>query len=286
MVQLYSDASFDTSRCITHRYSTSFSSAVSLLHPTIRDDIYGIYGFVRLVDEVVDSFTDYPQKELFTELYTELNRALERGISTNPVVYAFVQVVLHCNIERTLIESFMASMESDLNERKALSEQELSTYIYGSAEVVGLMCLRVFTKYRPTLYDELQESARTLGAAFQKVNFLRDLKTDYIELDRIYFPQFAHATFTNKNKAEIIEQIERDFETAYKGIVRLPNCCKTGVMVAYNYYKELLQRIKETPIETLICQRVRVNNIDKAYLLLRTLCFNRWGSYRPKQNKK
>lgn len=283
MVQLYTDASFDTARCIAHRYSPSLSSAISLLHPTIRDDIYGIVSFVRLVSEVVDSFLYYPQDTLFAELSHELAHALTRGISTNPVVHAFVQVVRHYQIEHVHIDRFMASMRSNLSEQKALTKEEFTTYIEGSAEAVALMCLCVFTQRNTPLYNELQQPARALGAAIKKVNLLRNLKCDYLVLDRIYFPQFAHATFTNNLKREIEAEITNDFDRAYLGIVQLPSTCQLGVTIAYNYYKEVLQRIVETPIERLMCQRIEVNNIYKTYILIRTLCFKRWGAQQTKQ---
>ncbi len=271
MVKLYLETSIKVSRCITQQYSTSFYSAVSLLHPSIRDHIYAVYGFVRLADEVVDSFQGYPQEQLFDELTQELDRAFERGISTNPVVHAFVQVVERCDIDRSLVDSFLDSMRVDLWRYDYEEAEAIEHYIYGSAVVVGLICLKIFTHDQPWLYNELKGSAAALGSAFQKVNFLRDLREDYMDLHRNYFPEFVQATFNEYSKAEIIAQIETEFAQAYEGIVRLPSNSRLGVYVAYNYYLELLHKIKRSTINELLHQRVRVNNLHKAYLLVH--CF-------------
>lgn len=271
MNELYLKTSLDISRVITKMYSTSFYSAVSLLHPSIRGDIHAIYGFVRLADEVVDSFSDYPQSKLLDELESELNKGLSRGISTNPVVNSFIHVVKKCNIEHELISAFIYSMRRDLTQHQWLSDSDINRYIYGSAQVVGLMCLRVFTQQNPQIYDKLKGSALALGAAFQRVNFLRDLRSDYLELNREYFPQFSNNNFTESAKSEIIKQIESEFKCAYKGIVQLPQSSRLGVYIAYSYYMELLNIIKRSPIERLINSRVRVNNPHKIYILIKCI---------------
>lgn len=251
---------------ITKRYSTSFSVGVRCLDKGIRDAIYGIYGFVRLADEIVDSFQGYDDRLLFAEFEQEYRRSLRRGISTNPVINAFCDTLLHYDIDEELPDAFMRSMRQDLDPR-VFDESGIREYIYGSAEVVGLMCLKVFVDGSRTEYERLRPYAMRLGAAFQKINFLRDLWHDTQNLHRVYFPELRNEELCEDSKKAILEGIYEDFAEAEKGIRQLPGCARLGVYTAYLYYVSLAKIIERTPARQLLRQRVRVSNPRKALLL-------------------
>ena len=269
MKALFDTVSYACSVNVTKAYSTSFSSAVKMLAPSIRQDIYNIYGFVRFADEIVDSFHDYDKEELFRKFEIELDDAIKNKISLNPILNSFQHTVNKHNIKRELIDAFMKSMKLDLEKQEYKTTEEYHEYIYGSADVVGLMCLMVFVNGDEKKYNELKESAMKLGSAFQKVNFLRDLKADFEGLNRTYFPNTDLTKLTESSKKEIIEDIENDFKLAYEGILRLPIEAKFGVYTAYRYYKRLLTRLKATPSTEIKNTRIRVPNYQKMELLAR-----------------
>jgi 15-cis-phytoene synthase len=268
MMHLFHEVSQQCSRTTTERYSTSFSSAIRLLHEDLRQPVYNIYGFVRFADEIVDTFHGHNKRELLKGFIKETYDAIRDGISLNPILHSFQLTVNQYNIDLKLVEAFFKSMEMDLD-KKAYSEAGYSEYIYGSAEVVGLMCLYVFLNGDQKKYEELRPFAQSLGAAFQKVNFLRDVKADYSQLDRTYFPGLDFSNFTNNQKQEIEADIQRDFDHAYEGILRLPNKAKFGVYVAYKYYLSLFRKIKRLQSERIMNERVRIPDFHKAMILLR-----------------
>lgn len=268
--QLFDQVSFKSSKLVTKEYSTSFSIAVNMLAPSIRDAIYSIYSFVRFADEIVDSFHDYNKVDLLNEFELEYYKAMTNGISLNPILNSFQQTVKKYNISDDLVSAFMKSMRMDLHKNEYHTQQEYQEYIYGSADVVGLMCLKVFVNGDDQKYHELKDAAMSLGSAFQKVNFLRDLKDDVNDLSRTYFPGVNLKSLTPENKRMIIEEIEHDFRLAYSGIVRLPNEAKFGVYTAYVYYKSLLQKLKNTPSHQIIEKRIRVSNPAKVGLLAKS----------------
>ncbi|MEL7222050.1 MAG: phytoene/squalene synthase family protein, partial [Bacteroidota bacterium] len=235
MLSLYRQVCLESSKLITKRYSTSFSMGIRAFDKRFRDPVYAIYGFVRFADEIVDTFHDYPKAELLQRFWQDTYKAIEEGISLNPVLQSFQEVVRTYNIERELIDAFLRSMEMDLHD-KEYDQESYEEYIYGSAEVVGLMCLRVFCEGNDEQYQSLKASACSLGAAFQKVNFLRDIKSDFDERGRVYFPGVDFSRFTAADKAEIEADIRKDFDHAYEGIVRLPEGARFGVYLAYVYY--------------------------------------------------
>ena len=269
MKALFDTVSFACSVKVTKAYSTSFSSAVKMLAPSIRQDIYNIYGFVRFADEIVDSFHDYNKEVLFEKFENELKDAIQNKISLNPILNSFQHTVNKHNISQDLIDAFMKSMKLDLVKQEYKTTEEYHEYIYGSADVVGLMCLMVFVNGDEKKYEELKASAMKLGSAFQKVNFLRDLKADFEGLNRTYFPNTDLNKLTETSKKEIIEDIEADFKMAYEGILRLPIEAKFGVYTAYRYYKRLLKRLKTTPSTEIKNTRIRVPDYEKAELLAR-----------------
>jgi len=269
MEQLYCDVSYKISKLITRTYSTSFSIAVSYLKPEKRKAIYSIYGFVRLTDEIVDSFHNYDKKLLLDKFTNDYYEAFNTGISLNPVLYSFQQVVRQYNIPDELIQAFLKSMKADLGEINYSHKDQIKKYVHGSAEAVGLMCLMVFVNGDRTLFNELKNPAMKLGSAFQKVNFLRDLKNDIELLDRNYFPEIYNKPFDENVKNEIIRDIETDFSTSYPGITKLPADAKLPVMIAYLYYRRLLKKISGTPADKLITTRIRVPDIIKAFLLIK-----------------
>jgi len=275
MIELYSDISFKSSRLITRLYSTSFSRAVSFLDPEIRDAIYGIYGFVRLADEIVDTFHDFDKQCLLEKFEKDFEDAREKGISLNPVLNSFIITVNKYNIDDELIRAFLKSMKTDLFKSIHNSKQETDEYIYGSAEVVGLMCLKVFVNGNDELYRELLVPAKKLGAAFQKVNFLRDLKNDTEMLNRKYFHNLADNRFDESMKMTIIRDIEADFNASLEGMRKLPENPRLGVLIAYTYYKKLLGKIKKTPAETLLTTRIRVPDLTKGILLVKAYFYNK-----------
>jgi len=263
MKDLFDQVSFDCSRNVTKSYSTSFSSAVKMLAPNIRQDIYNIYGFVRFADEIVDSFHDFNKEELFFLFEKDLELALKNKISLNPILNSFQNTVHQYEIPRELIDAFMKSMKLDLSKTEYKTVSEYNEYIYGSADVVGLMCLKVFVKGDDVKYESLKDSAMRLGSAFQKVNFLRDLKADFEDLNRTYFPNTDLSKLDEKSKLKIIEEIEADFEAGYKGLILLPIEAKFGVYTAYSYYKKLLAKLKNTPSAEIKNTRIRVSNYQK-----------------------
>ena len=269
MKALFDTVSYACSVNVTKAYSTSFSSAVKMLAPSIRQDIYNIYGFVRFADEIVDSFHDYDKEELFRKFEIELDDAIKNKISLNPILNSFQHTVNKHNIKRELIDAFMKSMKLDLEKQEYKTTEEYHEYIYGSADVVGLMCLMVFVNGDEKKYNDLKESAMKLGSAFQKVNFLRDLKADFEDLNRTYFPNTDLTKLTESSKKEIIDDIENDFKLAYEGILRLPIEVKFGVYTAYRYYKRLLTRLKATPSTEIKNTRIRVPDYQKVELLAR-----------------
>ncbi|MBS1533799.1 MAG: phytoene/squalene synthase family protein [Bacteroidetes bacterium] len=263
MKALFDTVSNQCSRTVTKAYSTSFSTAVQLLAPSIRQDIYNIYGFVRLADEIVDSFHDYDKSALFAQFEVDLESALQQKISLNPVLNAFQHTVHKYQISRDLIDAFMKSMKADLTKTIYHSQAEYEDYIYGSADVVGLMCLKVFVKGNDEKYQDLKGAAMKLGSAFQKVNFLRDLKADFEQLNRTYFPNTDLNELNEQTKQQIIEEIEADFKAGYEGIVLLPLEAKLGVYTAYVYYKKLLAKLKQTPSTQIKQTRIRVPDYEK-----------------------
>lgn len=266
MKALFDEVSNECSIKVTKKYSTSFSSAVKMLAPSIRQDIYNIYGFVRFADEIVDSFHEYNKELLFDKFQNDLDFALKQKISLNPILNSFQDTVNKYNIPYELIEAFMKSMKMDLHKSDYNTTEEYNEYIYGSADVVGLMCLQVFVKGDVDKYNELKDSAMRLGSAFQKVNFLRDLKADFEQLNRTYFPNTDLSQLDEKSKQEIIQDIEKDFEAAYIGIKNLPIEARFGVYTAYRYYKKLLIKLKNTPSKDIKNTRIRVSDYQKASL--------------------
>jgi len=267
MKSIFDHVSNICSQKVTNAYSTSFSSAVKMLAPCIRQDIYNIYGFVRFADEIVDTFHEFDKATLFEEFETEMYRALERKISLNPVLNAFQHTIHKYKIPVQLVESFMNSMRQDLYKTEYHTQQEYQQYIYGSADVVGLMCLKVFVNGDENKYLELRNSAMRLGSAFQKVNFLRDLKADFEDLSRTYFPNTNLQQLNESDKIRIIREIEDDFEAGFKGIQKLPVEAKFGVYTAYVYYKKLLTKLKSTPSTEIKNTRIRVPDYEKIGLL-------------------
>tara|TARA_X000000368_G_scaffold164856_1_gene130022 strand:- start:395 stop:1234 length:840 start_codon:yes stop_codon:yes gene_type:complete len=270
MKSIFDKVSADCSKNVTNSYSTSFSLATKMLAKSIRQDIYNIYGFVRFADEIVDTFHDYDKKELLNRFIDELNFSLKNKISTNPILNSFQYTVNKYKIDYELIDSFLKSMKMDLKKIKYNSEKEYKEYIYGSADVVGLMCLKVFVSGNEDSYKKLKPNAMALGSAFQKVNFLRDLNADYHDLNRTYFPNLDFKNFDEQSKMLIMEDIENDFKKALKGIYELPNNSKFGVYAAYKYYKRLLIKLKKTSYMKIKNERVRVPNYQKVDVLARS----------------
>ena len=267
-VALFNEACYNCSKAVTLLYSTSFSSAIKMLHADLRTPIFNIYGFVRLADEIVDTFHQHDKQALLQQCKQETFDAIARGISLNPILNSFQKTVNEYGIDHGLIEAFFKSMESDLTEN-AYDRQGYEEYIYGSAEVVGLMCLYVFCEGDKVHYKRLEAPARALGAAFQKVNFLRDIKADFNDLSRLYFPGCNFHNFTAADKQQIEEDIEQDFQAAYQGILALPLKARFGVYVAYKYYYSLFSKIKSTHHQHILQKRIRIANYHKAYIVLR-----------------
>lgn len=270
MKLLFDNLSMQVSKMTTNAYSTSFSLGIYFLNYRLRNAIYAIYGFVRVADEIVDSFEGYDKRSLLLKFKQETYEAIESKISTNPILNSFQQVVHDYHIDHDLIESFLKSMEMDL-EKITYTSEKYHNYIFGSAEVVGLMCLKVFTEGDLKMYNELKPYAMKLGAAFQKVNFLRDIKNDYSVLGRTYFPDIDISCFTNCAKQEIEKDIEHDFQTALIGIKKLPSSSKGGVYLAYIYYQSLFNKIKKLPAQRVLTERVRINNGIKIGLMINSL---------------
>ena len=268
MMQLFHDVSSECSRITTERYSTSFSSAIKLLHQDLRTPIYNIYGFVRFADEIVDTFHEFDKENLLQEFKKETYLSIKRGVSLNPILNSFQSTVNKYNINTALIDAFFYSMEMDLNKIK-YDAPGYDKYIYGSAEVVGLMCLYVFCEGNKGMYDHLKPAAQALGAAFQKVNFLRDVKADYEQLNRTYFPGVDFKNFTLDMKKQIENDIAVDFHNAYQGVLQLPLKARFGVYVAYKYYLSLFKKIKKSQPAVLLQDRIRIPNYSKAFILMR-----------------
>lgn len=266
MITLFHEVSQDCSRITTEKYSTSFSSAIRLLHKELRTPIFNIYGFVRFADEIVDSFHGYDKATLLAEFKKATYDAIEKGISMNPILNSFQLTVSQYKIDKELIDAFLYSMELDLNQHR-YDRAGYEQYIYGSAEVVGLMCLFVFCDGDRQMYEQLKPYARSLGAAFQKVNFLRDMKADYEGLERTYFPGCDFRNFTEKDKQEIEEDIQRDFNHAYEGILKLPMKSRFGVYVAYKYYLSLFKKIKKLRPQKIMEERIRIPDYGKMFIL-------------------
>ena len=276
MIDLYHKISKEASKNITQLYSTSFSLGIKLLDNSIHNAIYSIYGFVRLADEIVDTFHDYPKAEMLKEFKIDTHKAIKRKISVNPVLHSFQMVVNKYSIDLDLIDKFLQSMEQDLNDIH-YSNIDYKEYIVGSAEVVGLMCLKVFVNGDDNLYSNLEEPARRLGAAFQKINFLRDVKADYQVLGRTYFPGVDLEKFTHAEKLKIELDIQDDFENALKGIVKLPSSSRLGVYVAYRYYFTLFKKIKKISSDRLLEERIRVTNSKKLFITFESVFQNRFN---------
>lgn len=270
MMSLFNQTALECSKLITERYSTSFTLGIRTLDKKFHLPIYAIYGFVRYADEIVDTFHDHDKQDLLNRFRADTYRAIEEGISLNPVLHSFQLVVRQYQIERALIDAFLHSMEMDLH-RHDYDMAGYSEYIYGSAEVVGLMCLRVFCEGDCDEYDRLREPARKLGAAFQKVNFLRDIKSDYQERGRTYFPGVDFTDFSRDAKQLIEDDIQRDFDDAYRGILALPRGAKMGVHLAYTYYLKLFNKIKGVPASRIQNERIRVPDPQKLALLAKTM---------------
>lgn len=268
MMQIFHNVSQECSRVTTEKYSTSFSSAIKLLHPSLRAPIYNIYGFVRFADEIVDTFHDYDKAALLQEFKTDTYRAIATGISINPILHSFQLTVNHYNIDHKLIEAFFCSMQQDLD-KTFYDAAGYNQYIYGSAEVVGLMCLYVFCDGDKTGYNSLMPAAQALGAAFQKVNFLRDVKADHQQLNRTYFPGVDFSNFTPGIKLQIEQDIQQDFAKAYEGILHLPVKARFGVYVAYKYYLSLFRKIKRAQPALLLKNRISIPNYSKAFIVMR-----------------
>lgn len=266
MKQLFDHVSIASSRLVTKTYSTSFSLGIRCLHKKYHNAIYSIYGFVRLADEIVDSFHDFDKHELLEEFKSATYRAIAKNISLNPILNSFQHVVAAYGIETELIDCFLASMEMDLQETSH-TPGSYNAYILGSAEVVGLMCLRVFTENNENMYQELKPAAKKLGSAFQKVNFLRDMKDDYQVLGRVYFPRINFSVFSETEKKEIEQDIEQDFAAALNGIKKLPRSSRFGVYMAYIYYRSLFNKIKAVPPAGILTSRIRIPNTKKLSLL-------------------
>jgi phytoene synthase len=270
MKELFDSVSMKCSRVTTRSYSTSFSLGIRCLDKPLRDPICAVYGFVRFADEIVDTFHDYDKKKLLDEFKADTYKAIEEGISLNPILHSFQQTVNQFSIDHELIEQFLYSMEMDLTDRE-YDQEEYETYILGSAEVVGLMCLKIFCYGDEAQYQELKPNAMKLGSAFQKINFLRDLRADYLGMGRTYFPNLENMSeFNEDNKREIEADIEADFNMGYEGIKKLPRSSRFGVYLAYVYYYSLFNKIKQTPSTQVMSARIRIPNQRKFSLLFYT----------------
>lgn len=265
-LQLYNEVTAQSSKYTTLLYSSSFSSAIGLLDKSLRQPIYDIYGFVRFADEIVDTFHDYDKEDLLAKFKADTYEALDKGISLNPILHRFQLTYNHYNIDRSLLDAFLHSMEMDLCQQYH-DQESYNEYIFGSAEVVGLMCLKLFCNGNQAQYDALKPSAQSLGAAFQKVNFLRDIKADFVGMERMYFPNCDFSNFTLVDKQEIEADIQADFDAALLGIKALPMQCRFGVYVAFRYYFALFKKIKRTEHGALLSSRIRIPDFAKLFIL-------------------
>ena len=273
MKQLFDDVSYKCSKITTKTYSTSFSFGILALHKSIRKFIYNIYGFVRFADEIVDSFHDYDKSNLFNKYKVDAFLAIDDKISLNPILNSFQETVNAYNIDLSLINNFLDSMEMDLS-KKSYNKENYNDYIHGSAEVVGLMCLKVFVNGDNLLYNKLKPSAMSLGSAFQKINFLRDADVDYSLLGRSYFPDVQMNSFSQADKLKIEKDIEKDFQDALVGIKMLPDSSKGGVYLSYLYYYHLFRKIKFLPSSRVLEERIRIPNREKMFLMLKAIFKN------------
>lgn len=273
-MNLYNQTCFECSKIITNKYSTSFSLGIKAFSKELQYPIYAIYGFVRYADEIVDTFHDKDKAYLIAKFRADTKEAIETKISLNPVLHSFQEVVNTYNITFDMIDAFLKSMEMDLD-KTTYSDASYQEYIYGSAEVVGLMCLKIFCNGEEKQYQALLPQARRLGAAFQKINFLRDIKSDYDERGRTYFPKVDFKKFSEKDKREIEEDIKADFDDALLGIKKLPNGAKLGVYIAYTYYLQLFKKIKNTSAATISDKRIRVSDTHKVFLMAQALIKNK-----------
>ena len=274
-IKLFDETSIAMSRKLALNYSTSFSLGIRLLSKESRWAVFAIYGLVRVADEIVDTFHGYNKEKMLSDFKAQTYLAMEEGISTNPVLHAFQLAANQFGIGKELIEPFFQSMEEDLD-TSTHSLASYSEYIYGSAEVVGLMCLKVFCNGKEEQYNHLVPFARSLGAAFQKVNFLRDIRSDVDERGRVYFPGVDFNHFTDADKYDIIQDVKKDFAHAYKGIVQLPVGCRLGVYTAYIYYLKLLEKIERTTAVDILESRVRIPNSQKIALLAQSFVKEKW----------
>ena len=270
MKKLFDQVSESCSRIVTESYSTSFTLATKMLDSSIRQDIYNIYGFVRFADEIVDSFHNYDKKELLNLFEKDLKKSIEDKISLNPILNSFQKTIHNYQIDYELVDSFLNSMKLDLDKKKYLTKKEFDQYVYGSADVVGLMCLKVFVKGNKNQYNDLRPYAMSLGSAFQKVNFLRDLKADHVGLNRSYFPNLNIDEFDEPSKKIILDEIDKDFKHALKGIFKLPSSARFGVYTAYKYYLKLLNKLRKTHPLKIKSTRIRVPNYQKVNVLARS----------------
>jgi len=268
-MDLFDQTTLECSKLITQRYSTSFTLGIKTLDKKFHLPVYAIYGFVRYADEIVDTFHDFDKRALLQRFKEETYQAIEDGVSFNPVLHSFQMMVRKYNIDHELIESFLHSMELDLEET-TYDQEGYDEYIYGSAEVVGLMCLKIFCEGDETLYKTLVAPAKKLGAAFQKVNFIRDIKSDFEERGRVYFPGVDFNDFTKETKKELEDDIQRDFDEALEGILRLPKGAKLGVYLAYRYYLKLFRKIRQLPASKIKQERIRINDSMKMRILVTT----------------
>jgi phytoene synthase len=270
---LYDQISSDCSKLVTLRYSTSFSLGIRTLEKKFRAPVYSIYGYVRLADEIVDTFHEHDKSDLLDRFEADTYRSIDEKISLNPILHSFQWVINEYGIEKELIDAFLNSMRMDLC-HYSYTQKGFENYIYGSAEAVGLMCLRVFAEGNNGIYQELKEPARRLGSAFQKVNFLRDIRSDYYERGRIYFPGIDFTHFKPKDKKAIEDDIQQDFNAAYEGVIRLPKGVRKGVYLSYIYYLKLFEKIKNLPPESILQKRIRIPDLKKMALIIPTLFKN------------
>lgn len=266
MKHIYDEYSQVASKLVTKRYSTSFYAGVNCLGKELRTDIHNIYGFVRLADEIVDSFHDYNKEELFTDFKKSTYQAIDRGISLNPILHSFQDTINKFNVDIQLVDQFLHSMEMDLNPVEYTPEK-YEEYILGSAEVVGLMCLKIFVQGNQSEYEKLKPHAMILGSAFQKINFLRDIKDDINQLGRVYFPNVQGENFNDQDKKQIEVEIQKEFDEALVGIKMLPKSARFGVYLSYSYYEQLLQKIKKKSATDLLKERVRIPGFQKFIIL-------------------
>ena len=273
MKKLFDEVSYKCSKITTKTYSTSFSFGILTLHKSIRKPIYNIYGFVRFADEIVDSFHDYDKSILFNKFKADAFLSIDDKISLNPILNSFQETVNTYSIDLSLINNFLDSMEMDLS-KKSYNKENYNDYIHGSAEVVGLMCLKVFLNGDEHLYNKLKPSAMSLGSAFQKINFLRDANVDYSLLGRSYFPDVQMNSFSQEDKLKIEKDIEKDFKDALVGIKMLPRFSRGGVYLSYLYYYHLFRKIKSLPSSKVLEERIRISNIEKIFLMFKSILKN------------